>query len=55
LFSRKYQQSPAAAPKTLWSDMASVPNRLPSNRVISRVLYPHGLPFRENNPRYLFL
>lgn len=53
--SRKYQQSPAAAPKTRWSDMASVPNRLRSNKVISKVSYPQGLPFRPNKSRYLFL
>jgi len=35
--------------------MTSVPNRLPSNKVISRVWYPHGLSFRPNNSRYLFL
>jgi len=38
-----------------WSDMASVPNRLPSNKMISKVSYPHGLSFRPNNSRYLFL
>jgi len=35
--------------------MASVPNRLPSNKVIGRVLYPQGLSFRPKNPHYLFL
>ncbi|KEH40720.1 hypothetical protein MTR_1g033780 [Medicago truncatula] len=35
--------------------MASVLNRLPSNKVISRISYPHGLSFRPNNSRYLFL
>jgi len=38
-----------------WSDMASVPNRLPSNKVISRVTYSHGLSFRPDNSCYLFL
>jgi len=28
---------------------------LPSNKVISRVSYPHGLLFRPNNSRYFFL
>ena len=37
------------------SDMTSVSNRLPSNKVISRVSYPHGLSFPQNNSRYLFL
>ena len=35
--------------------LTSVPNRLPSNKVISKVSYPHGLSFRPNNYRYLFL
>ena len=35
-------------------DMASVPVCLPSNKVISRVSYPHGLSFLPNNSRYLF-
>ncbi|KEH41935.1 hypothetical protein MTR_1g057770 [Medicago truncatula] len=35
--------------------MASVPSRLPSNKVISKVSYPQGLSFRPNSSRYLFL
>jgi len=34
--------------------LASGPNCLPSNKVISRVSYPHGLSFLINNLRYLF-
>jgi hypothetical protein len=30
-----------------------VPNYLPSNKVISRVSYPHGLLFRPNNLPFL--
>jgi len=28
---------------------------LPSNKVISKVSYPQGFPFRPNNSRYLCL
>jgi len=49
LLSRKYQQSPATAPKTWWADYASVPNHLPSNKVISIVSNPQKLLFVQKN------
>jgi len=35
--------------------MTSVPNHLPSHKVLSRVSYPQRLSFRPSNSRYLFL
>jgi len=36
-----------------WSDYAGAPNRLPSNKVISRVSYPQRFSFRLDNSHYL--